>query len=91
MRQDDVDSDAKIMFEKNFHLEFVLHAHDTSAQALKNSLTEFARDIEIADLSFDAADLGKDFSISMKAEEPTIIFDICAQFGRIRSVKIGEV
>ena len=26
----------------------------------------------------------------MKAQDPTVIFDICAQFGRIRSVKVQE-
>jgi hypothetical protein len=33
---------------------------------------------------------GKDFKIRISTEDPTIIFDTCAQFGRLRSIKIDE-
>jgi dihydroxyacetone kinase-like predicted kinase len=79
-----------MMFEKDFYLEFILHAHDTSAQTLKNSLREFAENIEVIDFDPGMEDRGKDFKVSMKAQDPTVIFDICAQFGRIRSVKVQE-
>ena len=79
-----------MMIEQNFRLEFILHAHNTSAEALKNSLREFAQELEIADLAPEILDRGKDFKVMMKAQEPTMIFDICAQFGRIRSVKVEE-
>jgi len=33
---------------------------------------------------------GKDFKIRISTEDPTIIFDTCSQFGRLKSVKIRE-
>jgi hypothetical protein len=79
-----------MIFDKEFRLEFILHAHNTSAKALKNSLTEFAKDIEVTSLEADKATDAEDFKVSLKAEDPTMVFDICAQFGRIRSVRIQE-
>ncbi len=78
------------MFKQNFLLEFILHAHNTSEPEIRNSLREFAENIEIEPLNSDAKGEGRDFKINMKAEDPTVIFDICAQFGRIRSAKITE-
>jgi hypothetical protein len=77
-----------MMFENNFRLELILHAHDTSAQDIRNSLVEFAQDIEIVDMSPEVASEGKDFKLSMRVQDPTMIFDLCGQFGRIRSVKV---
>jgi dihydroxyacetone kinase-like predicted kinase len=31
---------------------------------------------------------GRDFKIRIYTDEPTIIFDTCAQFGRLKSIKI---
>ena len=78
------------MFENNFYLEFILHAHNTSMQDISNSLIEFAQDIQICDMSPDASGAGKDFKLSLKAQDPTMIFDLCGQFGRIRSIKVEE-
>ena len=78
------------MFENNFRLEFILHVHDTSMQDIRNSLIEFAQDIEICDMSPDVASGGKDFKLNMRVQDPTMIFDLCGQFGRIRSVKVEE-
>lgn len=74
---------------QKFSLEFTLHTlGPTTPVALRNSLTEFAEALEIAD-SADKA--GKDFRISLNTEEPTVIFDICGQLGRIKSVRINEI
>jgi len=78
------------MLENNFRLEFILHVHDTSMQDIRNSLIEFAQDIQICDMGSDAAGAGKDFKLNLKAQDPTMIFDLCGQFGRIRSVKVEE-
>lgn len=50
---------------------------------LKNSLVEFGRDLDISQ-----GEGG--FNIRIDTEDPTIIFDTCAQFGRIKSVKVEE-
>ena len=81
------------MFIKQFRLEFILHAHNTTARAIKNSLTEFVEAIDITENPLPASSgvgEGKDYAICTQAEDPTMIFDICAQFGRIRSVKVEE-
>ena len=78
------------MLENNFHLEFMLHAHNTSMQDIRNSLIEFAQDVEVVDMSPEVASGGKDFKLNMRVQEPTMIFDLCGQFGRIRSVKVEE-
>lgn len=94
MRQDDVCNDAAQpeikMFEKNFVMEFILHSYGASIQALTNSLTEFAEDIRIAPIEPGVADNGNDFLVNLRAQDPTSIFDICSQFGRIRRAKIEE-
>jgi hypothetical protein len=41
-------------------------------------------------MSPEAAEGGKDFKLILKAHDPTMIFDLCGQFGRIRSVKVEE-
>ncbi len=76
---------------QKYRLEFVLHIQHASVQIIKNSLAEFGEDLEITDLCQDnVIAKGKDFKININTEEPTVIFDICSQFGRLKSVKIDE-
>jgi len=79
-----------MMFAQNFLIEFILHTHTASEQAVKNALTEFVQRMEISESKTSAPAQGRDLAVSILTEEPTIIFDICSQFGRIRSVKIEE-
>jgi hypothetical protein len=74
-----------------YRLEFTLHAYDTSAKTLESALAEFTEELEIADSPGEPGMRGEDFILSMKAEDPTAIFDICAQFGRIKSIKVDEI
>ena len=74
---------------QRYHLEFIFTAYNTSTDAIKNSLTEFGEGLEVIDCQ-DSTTLAKNFKIKINAEEPTVIFDVCAQFGRIKSVKIDE-
>ncbi len=39
----------------------------------------------------DTGEKGENYKISLSTDEPTIIFDVCSQFGRIREIKIDEV
>ena len=73
-----------------YRLEFILHTHDTTPQLIKDSIVRLGEKFEILKLPQDAAGTGEDFKINMYADDPTIIFDTCAQFGRIKSVKIDE-
>lgn len=72
-----------------YYLEFVLNLEALSVEGLKDSLIEFGENLEISQLPQDNPK-GKDFKIRISTEDPTIIFDTCAQFGRLKSVKIKE-
>jgi len=63
---------------------------NASAQALKNSIIEFGEGLEILELPQENTVQSRDFKIRIYTEEPTIIFDTCAQFGRLKSIKIDE-
>ncbi|MDP2904760.1 MAG: hypothetical protein Q8O22_00480 [Candidatus Omnitrophota bacterium] len=73
-----------------YSLDFILHVHDVSAQTLTNSLTEFSEGLRISEKPLESGS-GVYFTMNMRAEDPTLIFDICSQFGRIKSVKVDEI
>jgi len=75
---------------RKYYLEFILNMQAVSSDALKNSILEFAEDIEITHVPQDNEARGKDFRIRVCTEDPTIIFDTCAQFGKLKSIKIDE-
>ena len=75
----------------NFHLEFILNTYNVSLQTVKNSLVEFCDKLEIIELRQDNPAKDKNYKISLYAQEPTVIFDLCSQFGRITSAKVDEV
>lgn len=72
-----------------YFLEFILHTYQALPETIKNSLIEFGDSIEVTDCQ-DKVGSGKNFKIQIYTEEPEIIFDTCAQFGRIKSVKVEE-
>lgn len=69
---------------KKYNLEFILNTKSASCENLKNALIEFGKVEEIQ-----ALDEGN-FKIRVLAEDPALIFDTCAEFGRLKSVKIDE-
>ena len=71
-----------------YHLEFTLIMDPLSLESLRNSLGEFGEDLEIFQLAQDNPQ-AKDFKVRISTEDPTFIFDACAQFGRLKSVKIS--
>ncbi len=72
-----------------FFLEFIITTYNASKDSIKNSLREFGEELEIQ--NFPGPDVsGRDFKIKINAEDPTVIFDICSQFGRIKSMKVNE-
>ena len=72
-----------------YSLEFILSVRDISIETLKNSIIEFGEDLDIAHCPGDNAK-DKNLLIHIRSEDPTIVFDACAQFGRIKSVKVHE-
>lgn len=75
---------------QKYNLEFILHIYAGSIQALKSSLSEFGENLELVDCQ-DAVTGNKSHKINVITEDPTAIFDICAEFGRIKSAKIDEI
>jgi dihydroxyacetone kinase-like predicted kinase len=73
-----------------FTLEFILSVPSASPQMIKNSIVEFGSGLEIIQLLNGDTVKGRDFKIHVQTDDPTLIFDTCAQFGRIKSVKIEE-
>ncbi len=71
-------------------LEFILNMQTISAESLKNSIIEFGEGLEIIELPQENTVKSRDFKIRIYTEEPTVIFDTCAQFGRLKSIKIDE-
>ncbi len=61
-----------------------------STETLRNSIIEFGEELEISQLPQDNISDKIDFRIRIYTEDPTIIFDTCAQFGKIKSVKVNE-
>lgn len=78
------------MFTQKYLLEFVLHARNVSLEAVKNSFAEFGENLEIASQK-EEMDNGSNFKISIQTHDPTIIFDICSGFGRIKEIKVQEI
>jgi len=76
---------------RKYCLEFILNMQTVSPETLKNSIVEFGEDLEIFPLPQDNDAKDRDFRIRIYTEDPTIIFDTCAQFGKIKSVKINDL
>ncbi len=69
-------------------LEFILHAKNSSAQGIKSALAEFGSDLIVGPCQKPAESCN--YKVSMSTEDPTLVFDLCSQIGRIRSVKVQE-
>ena len=74
---------------QKFIMEFILHAHVSSQKAIKSSLSEFAEKVEVGE-PVNPAGISSDFKVNIVTEDPTLIFDTCSHFGRIKSAKINE-
>jgi dihydroxyacetone kinase-like predicted kinase len=71
-----------------YSLEFILHAKDSSPKAIKCALAEFGVGLEVRECQ--EQDESCNYQVSMITEDPTLVFDLCSQLGRIRSVKVHE-
>ena len=65
-----------------------MHSKDSSPEIIKNSLAEFGNGLVV---SLDSTQKENcNYRVSMITEDPTLVFDLCSQLGRIRSVKVQE-
>jgi dihydroxyacetone kinase-like predicted kinase len=75
---------------QKFSLEFILQVYEGSDKTIRNSLTEFGDNLEVTPVENEPGG-GMNFKVNVSTEDPTMIFDICSQIGRIKSVKVNEV
>ena len=73
-----------------YHLDFILNAADSSTNTLQKSLECCADILKITQVVDENKQSGKNFAIQASTKDPTLIFDICSQFGKISSVKVDE-
>lgn len=73
-----------------YSLEFILSVQNTAPETIRNSIIEFGDNLEIVCCQ-DGITGDEDFKVNISTEDPKIIFDTCAQFGRLKSIKIEEV
>lgn len=71
-----------------YTLEFILHAKNCTPKAIRSSLAEFGQDLVVNPVT--GENQNSNYQVSMVTEDPTLVFDLCAQLGRIRSVKVHE-
>ena len=71
-----------------YALEFILHAKDSSPKVIKSSLAEFGNNLVVSSLEDNKENYN--YQVNMITEDPTLVFDLCSQLGRIRSVKVQE-
>lgn len=90
---------------QKYFLEFILNTRGAKTSIIRNSLVEFGENLEITPFVQDNVCIGSGlpcgvletgksvpgngFKIKIETQDPTIIFDICAQFGKLKSVKIN--
>lgn len=87
MRQDDDGGNVKM---NKYGLEFILESREAAGDSLKRQLSELGERLQVFEPQ--AADNGpRDLRINIITEDPTAIFDICAQFGRLKTVKVNEL
>ncbi len=73
-----------------YSLEFILSTHETTPDAIKKSLLEFGENLEVFSVPQNDAERGSHFKVQILTRDPTAVFDICAQFGRLKSIRIDE-
>ncbi len=78
-----------MMFVRSFRLEFMLQGTTATTHAVRESLAEVADSLFIEEVPADNE--SKSLRITTTTSDPTLIFDVAAQFGRLGSVKIDEV
>ncbi len=71
-----------------YTLEFILHTKNSSAKMVKSALAEFGNDLVISQCQEQGE--SRNYKVQMTTEDPTLVFDLCAQLGRIRSIKVHE-
>ena len=71
-----------------FNLELILNTKVASISDIQNSLAELGHALDVQPM---LAQNNEEFKININTDDPTLIFDACAQLGKLKNVKIVEV
>jgi len=71
-----------------YALEFILHAKDSSPKIIKSCLAEFGNDLVVNEALEQKESCN--YQVKLVTEDPALVFDLCSQLGRIRSIKVNE-
>jgi len=71
-----------------YTLEFILHTKNSSVKIVKSSLAEFGNGLVVSQCQEEGERCN--YKVNMTTEDPTLVFDLCSQLGRIRSIKVHE-
>ena len=72
-----------------YNLKFILHSKNSTSKLIKSALAEFGDNLSV-DQTSEHKEVS-DYAVQIVTEDPTLVFDLCAQFGRIRSIKVEEI
>jgi len=81
----------KTAFLKSYAVGFSLNSWFATEDLVRNSLLEFGSNLQVKETIPQTSEKQKTFQVHIITQDPTIIFDICAQFGRIKAVKVEEI
>lgn len=69
----------------DYALEFTLCAYRMPLSAIKDSLARLGKSLEVM-----PSGERDEFMVCIVTGDPTLVFDACAELGRIKSVKVKE-
>ena len=73
-----------------YFLEFTLSTHDYSMDEIKECLLGLGESLEILPLPQCDTERARNYKIHLNVEDAMLVFDTCAQLGKIKSVRINE-
>ena len=80
-----------MIFGRRYSVDFILNSGNTTREGIEDSLSGLGDELVISQASSAERQDSTDYNIRIITQDPTLIFDVCSQFGRLKSVKIGEV
>ena len=67
-----------------------MSTHNSDAEFIRNSLRDLGELTEVYELACAGEARVRSFRVKISADDPTLVFDACAELGRIKSVKVQE-
>lgn len=75
---------------RKFRMKFILGGRCLSEDMLRRALEDTGENLELSSAGEEDVCGETRIHVSLGTDDPELIFDICSQYGRIRSAKIEE-